>query len=71
MLKVVGHEVAQDGVHGAGDRRSPRTWRRIATNAIPVSAPRVNDRRTNHDGERPRFTSRILPPYMRRPLETQ
>ncbi len=29
---------------------------------LPVSAPRVNDRRINADGER----SRILPPYMRR-----
>jgi Transposase, Mutator family len=26
----------------------------------------VNDRRTDHDGERRRFASRILPPYMRR-----
>jgi transposase-like protein len=33
---------------------------------IPVSAPRVNDRRIDCDGERRRFTSRILPPYMRR-----
>jgi len=31
-----------------------------------VNAPRVNDRRTDQDGERRRFTSRILPPYMRR-----
>jgi putative transposase len=30
-----------------------------------VNAPRVNDRRTDQDGERRRFTSRILPPYMR------
>ena len=31
-----------------------------------MSAPRVNDRRTDQDGARHRFTSRILPPYMRR-----
>ena len=31
-----------------------------------MSAPRVNDRRTDRDGERRRFTSRILPPDMRR-----
>lgn len=31
-----------------------------------VSAPRVNDQRVNADGQRQRFTSRILPPYMRR-----
>jgi transposase-like protein len=38
----------------------------IGAGTIPVSAPRVNDRRTDQDGERRRFTSRILPPYMRR-----
>ena len=38
----------------------------VGTGTIPVSAPRVNDRRTDQDGERCRFTSRILPPYMRR-----
>ena len=34
------------------------TWR--------VRAPRVNDKRVDADGARERFTSRILPPYMRR-----
>jgi len=38
----------------------------VGSGTIPVSAPRVNDRRTGQDGERRRFTSRILPPYMRR-----
>ena len=38
----------------------------LGAGTIPVSAPRVNDRRTDHDGGRRRFTSRILPPYMRR-----
>ena len=33
---------------------------------MEVQAPRVNDRRVDDDGERQRFTSRILPPYMRR-----
>ena len=32
---------------------------------IPVAAPRVNDRRMV-DGQRQRFTSAILPPYLRR-----
>jgi hypothetical protein len=31
-----------------------------------VNATRVNDRRVNGNGERCKFTSRILPPYMRR-----
>jgi DDE family transposase len=38
----------------------------VGAGTIPVSAPHVNDRRTDPDGERRRFTSRILPPYMRR-----
>jgi putative transposase len=38
----------------------------VGAGTIPVSAPRVNDRRTDQDGERRRFTSRIRPPYMRR-----
>ena len=38
----------------------------VGAGTIPVSAPRVNDRRTDARGERRRFTSRILPPYMRR-----
>ena len=38
----------------------------VGSGTIPISAPRVNDRRTDQDGERRRFTSRILPPYMRR-----
>ena len=33
---------------------------------MQVRAPRVNDRRVDEDGTRQRFTSRILPPYMRR-----
>src|SRR5262245_13399839 len=38
----------------------------LGAGTIPVSAPRVNDRRIDHDGDRRRFWSRILPPYMRR-----
>lgn len=33
---------------------------------IEVRAPRVNDKRVDAEGQRQRFTSRILPPYMRR-----
>ena len=38
----------------------------LGVGTIAVSAPRVNDRGTDDDGKRRRFTSRILPPYMRR-----
>jgi len=34
--------------------------------AIEVRQPRVNDRRTDAEGNRIRFTSQILPPYLRR-----
>ncbi len=34
--------------------------------AVRVARPRVNDRRHDEDGKRCRFTSSILPPYMRR-----
>jgi len=33
---------------------------------IEVQQPRVNDRRVDENGERFRFTSKILPPYLRR-----
>ena len=38
----------------------------LGCGTLKVSAPRVNDRRSGPDGERQRFTSTILPPYMRR-----
>jgi transposase-like protein len=38
----------------------------IGSGTVEISAPRVNDRRCGPDGERQRFTSKILPPYMRR-----
>lgn len=42
--------------------------RKVTTGAgtFPVKVPRVNDRRLDADGERQRFSSRILPAYMRR-----
>jgi putative transposase len=36
------------------------------TGTMEVEAPRVDDRRRANDGTRQRFTSEILPPYMRR-----
>lgn len=37
----------------------------VGSGTVEVKAPRVNDKRVV-DGERQRFTSKILPPYMRR-----
>jgi putative transposase len=38
----------------------------VGSGTVEVSAPRVHDRRTDERGRRHRFTSSILPPYMRR-----
>jgi transposase-like protein len=38
----------------------------IGSGTIAVDAPCVNDRRVDADGQRRKFTSHILPPYMRR-----
>jgi putative transposase len=38
----------------------------LGSGTIEIAVPRVNDRRTDDDGNRQRFTSAILPPYMRR-----
>ena len=38
----------------------------LGAGTIDVAAPRANDRRVNAEGERQRFVSRILPPYMRK-----
>ena len=38
----------------------------VGAGTLEVRAPRVNDKRVDEAGRRERFTSRILPPYMRR-----
>jgi transposase-like protein len=38
----------------------------MGAGTVEVQAPRVNDKRVDEGGERQRFTSKILPPYMRR-----
>jgi len=38
----------------------------LGAGTVEVRAPRVDDRRRDEHGKRRRFTSRILPPYMRR-----
>ena len=66
-LQAHGNERDDEG-HALVVRNGKGRTRKITLGAgtIPLSAPRVNDRRTNPDGARHRFTSRILPPYMRR-----
>jgi transposase-like protein len=55
----VGHALV---VRNGSARSRPVT---TGTGTFELKAPRVNDKRVV-DGERQRFTSRILPPYMRR-----
>lgn len=38
----------------------------LGAGSVEVKAPRVNDRRVDEEGERKRFKSVILPPYMRK-----
>jgi putative transposase len=38
----------------------------LGAGTVELKAPRVNDRRLDESGRRQRFTSHILPPYMRR-----
>lgn len=38
----------------------------VGSGTLAVRAPRVDDRRVDEQGRRQRFTSQILPPYMRR-----
>ena len=61
-------EKRDDDGHALVVRNGKGRTRKVTVGAgtIPVNAPRVNDRRTDQDGRRRRFTSRILPPYMRR-----
>src|SRR5947209_13679268 len=46
--------------------RAPARKLTLGAGTVELSAPRVNDRRRDADGHRQRFTSYILPPYMRR-----
>jgi putative transposase len=78
MLKHALRIEADDYVERHGDERAPdgralvvgngrAKERQVTTGSgtFAIRAPRVNDKRVI-DGERQRFTSRILPPYMRR-----
>ena len=65
-------EVHEDERDGQGRRLVVRNgWARerkvtCGAGTLTVRAPRINDKRVDERGQRERFTSRILPPYMRR-----
>ena len=46
--------------------RLPERTIQTGVGPIEVSQPRVNDKRTDENGRRIRFSSKILPPYLRR-----
>jgi transposase-like protein len=60
-------ERAEDG-HRLVVRNGKAKARKVTCGAgtLEVQAPRVNDKRVDEDGQRRKFTSQILPPYMRR-----
>jgi transposase-like protein len=63
------HRSERDGQGRAQVVRNGRGRARkltVGAGTIEVSAPRVDDRRLDEQGRRRRFTSQILPPYMRR-----
>ena len=79
MLAEALEAEVQDYLEAARDQRDGRGHALVVRNghsrereillgagAVAVRAPRVNDRRVDEDGNRQRFKSVILPPYMRR-----
>ena len=46
--------------------RCPARQVQTGIGSVELSRPRINDKRVDEDGNRLRFTSKILPPYLRR-----
>ena len=66
---IEAHQDARDAADHAQVVRNGRGRERrvtVGSGTLAVRAPRVDDRRVDEAGERQRFRSRILPPYMRR-----
>jgi putative transposase len=73
QAEVTDYVARHQGARGVDDRalvvRNGRARERqvvCGTGVLSVRAPRVDDRRTDDEGNPLRFTSKILPPYMRR-----
>jgi putative transposase len=62
------HQERDEAGHALVVRNGKARARKVTTGTgtFEVEAPRVNDQRVDDSGERQRFTSKILPPYMRR-----
>jgi putative transposase len=66
---IEAHEDLRDGQgHRLVVRNGHKDERELQTGVGPVKVrqPRVDDRRVDEHGQRTRFTSKILPPYLRR-----
>jgi transposase-like protein len=62
------HQQRDEQGHALVVRNGKSKARKVTTGAgtFEVRAPRVHDKRVGQDGDKPKFTSKILPPYMRR-----
>jgi transposase-like protein len=62
------HEARDDRGRAQVVRNGKAPARQLVTGSgtLEVRAPRIDDRRVEADGQRPRFTSQILPSYMRK-----
>ena len=78
LAQAINNEVAEY-IHAASDIRDDQGHRLVVRNGylpartirtgvgpVEIRQPRVNDKRTNENGQRIRFSSSILPPYLRR-----
>jgi len=78
LAQAINNEVAEY-IHAASDLRDDQGHRLVVRNGylpartirtgvgpVKIRQPRVNDKRTNENGQRIRFSSSILPPYLRR-----
>jgi transposase-like protein len=61
-----GERDAQGRAQVVRNGKAPARQLVTGTGTVHVRAPRINDRRVDADGQRQRFTSEILPSYMRR-----
>ena len=78
LAQAINNEVAEY-IHAASGLRDDQGHRLVVRNGylpartirtgvgpVEIRQPRVNDKRTNENGQRIRFSSSILPPYLRR-----
>ena len=62
------HQERDESGHALVVRNGKAKPRKVTTGTgtFEIEAPRVNDKRVDENGEKQKFTSKVLPPYMRR-----